>query len=1024
MKTMKAPIMKFMFHWPIRPLLVMLVVISLLPVMAVMFYSGVKNYDQAVQEAQDNSLRTMQTIAQHQNLIAESTRQLLATLARMPEIQRLDVEASSRFFRQLLSQNPMHANILLVDLGGTIIASALPSGSRNVADRKYFKDVLRTRDLSTGEHVVGLVVQRPVFHFAYPVLDHREKLKAVVVAGLDLAKYDAIPSGSRLPEDSVLAFSDHRGMRLYRYPENDRYAGQPDLSLMQKHMSGESDEGTFTEAGVDGTRRFYAYKRLRLREGEPPYLYMRLGIPEDRVLSPVWSEIKRNLLLTGYILLAALALAWFLGGILVRNPVNRLISVTNRFRTGERGARTGLPHTGSELGRLTRSFDDLYEDLENREREQGQAESLVRDSRRRLSEIIDFLPDATLVVDKEGRVIAWNRAIEAMTGINGSDMIGRGDYEYAIPFYGERRPILIDLALHPDLEKEKRYTTIRRTGEMLFGEAYTPNLPSGSRHLSATASVLRGADGEIVAAIECIRDNTERRKLEEMLVASEKRYRNLVDNTPVGVYQAHLDGRILYANEGLAEIVESASVQALTGFTVARFYRNQEDRKHFIKTINECGAVKNCELELVTLKGHIKHVLINGVLEGEQILGTINDITELRRVEEDRRKLEERLRRSEKMESLGVLAGGVAHDLNNVLGILVGYSELLGDEIDGKSPLRSHVEYIRQGGQRAAAIVQDLLTMARRGVQTREVVDLNAVISGFHKTPEFEKICSFHPGVRVETRIEAALLNIQGSPVHLSKTLMNLVSNAAEAMPAGGLITIRTGNEYLDRPVAGYDDVREGDYVVLSVTDTGEGISPADMERIFEPFYTKKVMGRSGTGLGLAVVWGTVKDHDGYIHVHSEPGKGTTFSLYFPVTREEVVSKQDLLPLSEYLGKGESVLVVDDVQGQRELAARMLTKLNYSVAMVAGGEAAVEYLKTREVDLVVLDMIMDPGIDGLETYSRIREIHPGQKAIIVSGFAETDRVHKAQELGAGACIKKPYAQERLGLAVRDELRRW
>jgi CheY-like chemotaxis protein len=383
--------------------------------------------------------------------------------------------------------------------------------------------------------------------------------------------------------------------------------------------------------------------------------------------------------------------------------------------------------------------------------------------------------------------------------------------------------------------------------------------------------------------------------------------------------------------------------------------------------------------------------------------------------------LQERLARAEKMEALGMMAGGVAHDLNNVMGILVGYSELLLDDVDRSSPLRPHVEYIKQGGERASAIVQDLLSLARRGVQTKEIVDLNSVIDEFQGSPEFEKIFSFHPHVRVEIVSSSGLLNIKGSPVHLRKTVMNLVSNAAEAMPGGGTVTIATSNVYLDRPLPGYDDIQEGDYVVLSVTDTGEGITETDLKKIFEPFYTKKVMGRSGTGLGLSVVWGTVMDHKGYITVQSEEGKGTTFTLCFPVTGEEIPNEQIPMPVSEYLGRGEGILVVDDVQGQRELAARMLEKLNYRVDAVASGEEAVEYLRTHKADLVVLDMIMDPGMDGLDTYRAILKIHPGQKAIIVSGFSESDRVRKAQALGAGAYVRKPYVREILGIAVKKNL---
>jgi two-component system, cell cycle sensor histidine kinase and response regulator CckA len=388
----------------------------------------------------------------------------------------------------------------------------------------------------------------------------------------------------------------------------------------------------------------------------------------------------------------------------------------------------------------------------------------------------------------------------------------------------------------------------------------------------------------------------------------------------------------------------------------------------------------------------------------------------------DRKNMEDRLQRAEKMESLGLLAGGVAHDLNNALGILIGYSELLYDGFDEDDSRRRDVKNIMIGGEQAAAIVQDLLTLARRSVQTKTVINLNKTITEYFNSSEYMKLTSFHPNIHVKLELEDELLNINGSHVHLSKTLMNLVSNAAEAMTSGGNLIIRTENRYLDVPVSGYDKIGEGDYVALTVSDEGEGISDDDMKRIFEPFYTKKVMGRSGTGLGLSVVWGTMKDHDGYIDVQSRIGKGTTFTLYFPVTRNEM-EKDVITTQDEYMGRGERILVVDDVESQRDLASRILTKLNYQVATIASGEEAVEYLKTKEADLIVLDMIMEPGIDGFETYRQISYVHPKQKAIIVSGYAETERVSMAQSLGAGAFVKKPYIRERIGLAVRRELDR-
>ena len=317
----------------------------------------------------------------------------------------------------------------------------------------------------------------------------------------------------------------------------------------------------------------------------------------------------------------------------------------------------------------------------------------------------------------------------------------------------------------------------------------------------------------------------------------------------------------------------------------------------------------------------------------------------------------------------------------------------------------------------------DLLTLARRGVVGKKVLNLNKLIGDFKKSPNWEKLLTYHPHVQIKTDLESDLLNIAGSSVHLEKTLYNLISNACEAMTKGGTLTVKTANQYLDKPISGYDEIYAGDYVVLSVSDTGEGISGKDMKRIFEPFYTKKIMGRSGTGLGLAVVWGTVKDHQGYIDVQSKEGNGTTFTLYFLITREDIPEEALAISMAEYMGKKESILVVDDVEEQRDLAYRLLSELNYNVSSASCGEDAIEYLKEHKVDLLVLDMIMDPGMDGLDTYQGVLKINPKQKAIIVSGFSESDRVRDAQALGAGAYIKKPYIQEKLGLAVKKELGR-
>jgi CheY-like chemotaxis protein len=314
------------------------------------------------------------------------------------------------------------------------------------------------------------------------------------------------------------------------------------------------------------------------------------------------------------------------------------------------------------------------------------------------------------------------------------------------------------------------------------------------------------------------------------------------------------------------------------------------------------------------------------------------------------------------------------------------------------------------------------LTVARGVAITKEPLNLNDLVSDYLNSPEFKRLKEFHPAVTIKLNLDSNLLNITGSHVHIRKVIMNLVSNASEAIEGSGNVIISTMNRYIDRPLKGYDDVTIGEYAVLAISDDGSGISSGDLERIFDPFYTKKVLGRSGTGLGLAVVWNVVQDHEGYIGVKSDEN-GTIIELYFSLTRDEISDKALSIPIKDYKGNGEMILVVDDVESQREISCKMLDTLGYKTKAVSSGEEAIEYLKENTVDLILLDMIMDPGINGRETYEQIIKVHPNQKAIITSGFAETADVKATQKLGAGQYIKKPLTLEKIGIAVKDELKK-
>ena len=506
---------------------------------------------------------------------------------------------------------------------------------------------------------------------------------------------------------------------------------------------------------------------------------------------------------------------------------------------------------------------------------------------------------------------------------------------------------------------------------------------------------------------------------------SEKKYRLLFEYSPLGHLYFDEEGYIVDCNDNCVKIFGS-SRKALIG----RNLLSLPDKK-MVSCIKKAlkGKIATYDDTYNSVTGKkstpIRVIFAPVNLESKSVRGgmaIIEDTTESKRAETERRNLETRLQRAKKMEALGQLAGGVAHDLNNVLGTLSGYSELLVQETTEGELSRKYAEKILLSTEKGALIVQDLLTLARRGVAVSETINLNNIVSGFFKTPVFEKIKDCHPHVTFKVDCKEDLLNIKGSPIHLEKTLMNLISNAAESIEGNGEVTIRTESCYIDKTISGYDEINEGDYTALIVSDTGTGISEEHKDKIFEPFYTNKAMGRSGTGLGLAIVWGTVKDYKGYIDVHSKVGHGSTFKLYFPATREESREQQKQKePVERYLGKGESVLVIDDIAEQREIASLFLTQLGYDVKAVSSGEEAVDYLKKHKADILILDMIMENGIDGLETFQRILEINPQQKAILVSGFSETDRVKEAQRLGAGAYIRKPYMMEKIGIAVRNEL---
>jgi two-component system, cell cycle sensor histidine kinase and response regulator CckA len=641
-------------------------------------------------------------------------------------------------------------------------------------------------------------------------------------------------------------------------------------------------------------------------------------------------------------------------------------------------------------------------------------------------------------------VVAASEAKYRNLFINGSDLLCIHDLEgnlieTNLPYkeqYGWLKEDLENLNLLdiiPDRYKDKFDHYIERiTREGSDAGHLTITTKDGEDVLLEYRNVLMADDaGNPIAVHGAARDVTDRVRAQEALKESEEKNRELVQYAPTGIYEFDLEAmRFISVNDVMCDY---------SGYTREEFlaldpYRlitedSLETAAGVLKKVFEEGQSnpEPAEYKIRGKNGRELWVLVNSKVffkNGVPVrsMSVVHDLTGIREAQEEKRKLEIQLQNAQKLESLGTLAGGVAHDLNNILSGIVSYPELLLMDLEADSPMQGPLRAIKESGEKAAEIVQDLLTLARRGVASKKNINLNHIIVDFLKSPEYQNLISQNHRISVDTHLAPDSLNMAGSVLHISKTLMNLVANAVDAMPSGGEMRITTQNRYIDQPYHGFETIPEGEYTVLEVADQGIGMPASDVERIFEPFYTKKSMGRSGTGLGMSVVWGTVKDHDGFFDIHTEEGSGTTFVLYFPATRSATEITAPVY-IDDYLGNGESILIVDDSREQRKLAARMMQRLGYDVDAVDSGEEAVKIIPNNDFDLLILDMIMDPGMDGLETFKQILQTKPDQKAVIASGFSESERVKKMQELGAGSYVKKPYTLEKIGIAVRRELDR-
>ncbi|MEW6721206.1 MAG: PAS domain S-box protein [Thermodesulfobacteriota bacterium] len=619
--------------------------------------------------------------------------------------------------------------------------------------------------------------------------------------------------------------------------------------------------------------------------------------------------------------------------------------------------------------------------------------------------------DAMFITTPDGRVLEANAAACELFGYTEEELIRIGRKAVIDPQ---------DPRLLPALKERKEKG--RFAGELNFRRKDGTIVP-----VEITSVVSRMANGEERASI-IVRDVTGRKRAEEALRRNEAFTRAVMDHLPVGLAVNSVDPAVdfVYMNDNFPKFYRTTrEALADPGAFWDAVYEDPDFRERIRKRVlDDCAGHDpermHWEDVPIARKGEETRYVNarNTPVPGASLMiSTVWDVTDRKRAEEEREKLGRKLLQAQRMEAVGTLAGGIAHDFNNALTGIFGFGNLLREQISGNAQAERDLGDILRCAERAATLTRQLLTFARRQAIEAVDLDLNALVAGL------EKLIGKAAGERIEvrTRLADGLPAIRGDRGQIEQALMNLCLNARDAMPEGGKLFIGTGIAVLgEEDVARHPYMRAGRHAVLEVTDTGVGMDEGTRERVFDPFFTTKEPDR-GTGLGLAVVYGIVKQHNGFIHLYSEPGKGTTLKAYFPAAEPAPDAVSQDLAEEPVRGGTETVLLADDEESVLAVAHRTLKELGYDVLIARDGEEAVGlFRRSRKVDLVVLDVVM-PGKGGPEAYREMQRDKPGLKAIFMSGYSIDAVLDRLAPDGGHPFLQKPFAPTMLARKIREVL---
>jgi len=635
--------------------------------------------------------------------------------------------------------------------------------------------------------------------------------------------------------------------------------------------------------------------------------------------------------------------------------------------------------------------------------ERKETEEMVRESERRYRSLVDGSPIPILVHSGERLVFLNQVAVHTLGGQSLADFINKSIWDIIHKDYHQDARDRIDTIYKGEKGSTKSLEKFTRLdGKEILVEAMCSNIVYGSNPSSQVV----------------FHDVTSKHKAEQELVEERERLAVTLRSIGEGVITTDVDGRIMLLNRQAEKLTGWAEKEAI-GQPLSQVFKLIDERTREVSEnlvekmlVNKLLVVLEDRAILLTKSGSERRISSKCTPLRDSDFNVVGVILVFRDITETVR-LQDFASRASRLEAAGRIAGQVAHDFNNLLAPLSTYPQLIKRETHPENRNYYYADEIENAAHRMMEINQQLITLGRRGYYGRESINLNELI-GQH----LKQMPSLPEALEIITEFDDELMNISGGSSQIQRIISNIIDNALESMSGSGELSITTDNYYADLPFGTLFQVPLGEYVRLIISDTGTGIAPEDMVKIFDPFFTTKSSARKQhTGLGLSVVHAVMEDHSGFIDCESRVGGGTSFYLYFPTSRKAVE-----LPKSDKIyGGNERVLVVDDDDLQQKVTCSIIEKLGYDVASVKSGEEAINMIMAEPYDLLILDMVMPDGIDGMETYQRALEINPNQKAVIVSGYSENERIEMALKLGAGTFLRKPLTIKSLAQATREVL---